>query len=44
MKYYKGSMRTGIYYNGIGHIFHRNCLVKYFTKGKIEERIDIMGR
>jgi len=30
--------------NGIGHILHRNCLLKYFTKGKIEERIEIMGR
>jgi hypothetical protein len=29
---------------GIGHILRRNCLLKYFTKGKIEERIEIMGR
>jgi hypothetical protein len=30
--------------NEIGHILHRNCLVKYFTKGKIEGRIEIMER
>jgi hypothetical protein len=29
--------------NGDCHILHRNCLLKYFTKGKIEERIEIMG-
>jgi hypothetical protein len=30
--------------NRLGHILHRNCLLKYFTKGTIEERIVIMGR
>jgi hypothetical protein len=28
--------------NWIGHILHRNCLLKYVIEGKIEERV--MGR
>jgi hypothetical protein len=30
--------------NWIGHILHRNCLLKLLIKGKIEERIEEMGR
>jgi hypothetical protein len=30
--------------NWIGHILHRNCLVKHVIEGKIEGRIDVMGR
>jgi hypothetical protein len=25
----------------IGHIWHRNCLLKHVTEGKIEERIEV---
>jgi hypothetical protein len=28
----------------IGHILSRNCLLKHVTGGKIEERIEVMGR
>jgi hypothetical protein len=30
--------------NWIGHIFYRNCLLQHTTKGKIQERIEVMGR
>jgi hypothetical protein len=30
--------------NGIGHIWHRNCLLKRVIKGKIEKRIELTGR
>jgi hypothetical protein len=30
--------------NWIGHIFHRNCPLKHVAEGKIEGRIEIMGR
>jgi hypothetical protein len=30
--------------NWIGHILCRNCLLKHVTEGKIEGRIDVMGR
>ena len=30
--------------NWIGHILHRNCHLKHLIKGKIEERIEEMGR
>jgi len=30
--------------NWIGHILHRNCHLKQLIKGKIEERIEGMGR
>ena len=30
--------------NWIGHILCRNCLLKQFTEGKVEKRIDGMGR
>jgi hypothetical protein len=30
--------------NWIGHIVHRNCLIKHDTEGKIEERIEVTGR
>jgi hypothetical protein len=30
--------------NWIGHILRRNCLVRDVTEGKMEGRIDVMGR
>jgi len=30
--------------NWIGHIFHRNCLIKHVTEGKIEGRIEVTRR
>jgi len=27
--------------NWIGHILHRNCLLKHITEGKIQERIEV---
>jgi hypothetical protein len=30
--------------NWIGHILCRNCLLKYVIKGRIEGRIEVMGR
>ena len=30
--------------NLIGHILHRNCLVKHIIEGKIEGRIEASGR
>jgi hypothetical protein len=30
--------------NWIGHIFHRNCLLKHVIEGKIEERVEVMVR
>jgi hypothetical protein len=28
----------------IGHIFRRNCLLKHVTEGKIDRRIQVIGR
>jgi len=28
----------------IGHILRKNCLLKYVVKGKIEGRVEVMGR
>jgi hypothetical protein len=30
--------------NWIGHILHRNCLLKQVIEGKVEGRIEMMGR
>ena len=30
--------------NWIGHILHKNCLLKHVIKGKIEGRIEVTGR
>jgi len=30
--------------NWIGHILHRNCLLKHVIEGKIEGRIEVTGR
>jgi hypothetical protein len=30
--------------NWIGHILHGNCLLKHVIEGKIEGRIEVMGR
>jgi hypothetical protein len=30
--------------NWIGHILHRNCLLKHVIEGKREGRIEVMGR
>jgi hypothetical protein len=30
--------------NWIGHILHRNCLIKFVIEGKIEGRIQVTGR
>jgi hypothetical protein len=30
--------------NWIGHILHRNCLLKHVTEAKIEGRIEVTGR
>jgi hypothetical protein len=30
--------------NWIGHILHRNCLLKHVTEGKLEGRIEMIGR
>jgi hypothetical protein len=30
--------------NWIGHILHRNCLLKHVMEGKIEGRIQVMER
>jgi hypothetical protein len=30
--------------NWIGHIWRWNCLLNYVIEGKIEERIEVMGR
>jgi hypothetical protein len=30
--------------NWIGHIFCRNCLLKHIIEGKIQGRIEVMGR
>jgi hypothetical protein len=29
--------------NWIGHMLHRNCLLKYLTEGKVEGRIEMTG-
>jgi hypothetical protein len=28
----------------MGHILHKNCLLKYVIEGKIEGRIEVTGR
>jgi hypothetical protein len=51
-KYYIESRRIGISYmqlkrrkvNCVGHILCRNCLLKHVFKGKIDRRIEVMGR
>jgi hypothetical protein len=30
--------------NWIGHILHRNCLLKHVIEGKTEETVDVTGR
>jgi hypothetical protein len=30
--------------NWIGHILHRNCLLKHMIEGKLEGRIEMTGR
>jgi len=30
--------------NWIGHMLRRKYLLKHLTEGKVEERIDVMGR
>jgi hypothetical protein len=30
--------------NWIGHILHRNCLLKHVIEGKLEGKIEMMGR
>jgi hypothetical protein len=30
--------------NWIGHILRRNCLLKHMIEGKLEGRIEVMGR
>jgi hypothetical protein len=30
--------------NWIGYMLRRNCLLKYVTEGKLEERIESIGR
>ena len=30
--------------NCMGHILHRNCLLKYVIEGKLEGRIEVTGR
>jgi hypothetical protein len=30
--------------NWTGYILHRNCLLKHVTEGKIEGRIEVMGK
>jgi hypothetical protein len=30
--------------NWIDHILHRNCLLKHISEGKIQGRIEVMGR
>jgi hypothetical protein len=30
--------------NWIGHILCRNCLVRHVIEGKVEERVEVMGR
>ena len=30
--------------NWIGHILRRNCLLNHFIEGKIERRIEMMGK
>jgi hypothetical protein len=30
--------------NCIGHILHRNCLLKHVIEGTVEERIEVTGR
>jgi len=30
--------------NWIGHILRKNCLLRHVTEGKIEGRIEVMGR
>jgi hypothetical protein len=30
--------------NWIGHILHRNCLLKHVTEGKLQGRIEMTGR
>jgi hypothetical protein len=37
-KYYK------VRNNWIGHILPRNCLLKHVIKGKLQGRIEVMGR
>jgi hypothetical protein len=28
----------------IGHILHKNCLIKHVIEGKVEEMIEVTGR
>ena len=30
--------------NGIGHILHKNCLLKYVIEGKIQGKLEMTGR
>jgi len=30
--------------NWIGHMLHRNCLLKHVIEGKVEGRIEVTGR
>jgi hypothetical protein len=30
--------------NWIGHMLHRNCLLKHVIEGKIKERVEVTGR
>jgi hypothetical protein len=30
--------------NCIGHILHRNCLLKHVIEGRLQGRIEVMGR
>ena len=31
-------------HNCIGHKLHRNCLIEHVIEGKVEGRIEVMGR
>ena len=50
MDYHLEARKRGIFYitrrkaNWIGHILGRNCLLKHFIDGRVEERIDMSGR
>jgi hypothetical protein len=30
--------------NWIGHIWHRNCFIRYIIKGKIEGKVEVAGQ